>query len=73
MKVDNLTLKNDLEIVESMNPYFSTVFTSQEYRNFPSYADDVNSKLSIILCKTNEVSGPDHLNSNSIWTSGTLS
>ena len=53
--------------------YFSTVFTSEDYGNFPEYSNLVDSKLSTILCTTNKVSrllrnlnphkspGPDHL------------
>ena len=73
LKVDDVTLTDDLEIAESMNSYFSTVFTSEDYGNFPAYSNVVDSKLSTILCNTNEVSrllrnlnphkslGPDHL------------
>ena len=73
LKVDDVTLTDDLEIAESMNSYFSTVFTPEDYGNFPAYSNVVDSKLSTILCNTNEVSrllrnlnphkslGPDHL------------
>ena len=73
LKVDDVTLTDDLEIAESMNSYFLSVFTSEDYVNFPVYSDVVDSKLSTIFCNTNEVSrllrnlnphkspGPDHL------------
>lgn len=73
LKVDDVTQTDDLEIAESMNSYFSTVFTSEDYGNFPEYSNLVDSKLSTILCTTNKVSrllrnlnphkspGPDHL------------
>ena len=56
LKVDDVTLTDDLEIAESMNSYFSTVFTSEDYENFPAYSNVVDSKLSTILCNPNEVS-----------------
>ena len=58
LKVDDVTLTDDLEIAESMNSYFSTVFTSEDYGNFPEYSNVVDSKLSTIFCNTNEVSRP---------------
>ena len=73
LNVDDVTLMDDLEIAESMNSYFSAVFTSEDYGNFPAYSKVMDSKLSTILCNTNEVSrllrnlnphkspGPDHL------------
>lgn len=73
LKVDDATLTDDLEIAESMNSYFPTVFTLEDHRKFPVCSDVVDSKLSTILCNTNEVSrvlrnlnphwslGPDHL------------
>ena len=36
--------------------YFSTVFTSEDYGNFPEYSNVVDSKLSTIFCNKNEVS-----------------
>ena len=56
LKVDGVTLTDDLEIAESMNSYFSTVFKSEDYGNFPEYSNVVDSKLSTIFCNTNEVS-----------------
>lgn len=73
LKVDDVTLTDDLEIAESMNSYLSTAFTLEDHGNFPVCSDVVDSKLSTILCNTNEVSrvlrnlnphwspGPDHL------------
>ena len=37
LKVDDVTLRDDLEIAENLNSYFLTVFTSEDYRNFPTY------------------------------------
>ena len=71
--MDDVTLTDDLEIVENMNSYFLTVFTSEDYGNFPVYRNVVPSKSSTILFNTIEVSrfprklnrhkcpGPDHL------------
>lgn len=56
LKVDDVTLTDDLEIAESMNSYFSTVFTPEDYGNFPAYSNVVDFKLSTILCNPNEVS-----------------
>ena len=56
LKVDDVTLTDDLDIAGSMNSYFSTVFTSEDYGNFPEYSNLVDSKLSTILCTTNKVS-----------------
>ena len=59
--MDVVTLTDDLEIAESMNSYFSTVFTSEDYGNFSEYSNVVEFKSSTIFCNTNEVS---HLLSN---------
>ena len=48
-------LSNDLSIVESMNEFFSSVFTSEDCDNFPEFEYVTNSKLSDILCDTKEV------------------
>ena len=78
LKVDDVTLTDDFEIAESMNSYFSTVFTLEDHGNFPVCSDVVASKLSTILCNTNEFSrllrnlnphwspGPDHLPSSGL-------
>ena len=42
-------------IVESMNEFFSSVFTSEDCDNFPEFEYVTNSKLSDILCDTKEV------------------
>ena len=64
---------DDLSIAESMNSYFSAVFTSESFTNFPVLNNVVNSKLLSIVCNANEISGilknlnvykspgPDHL------------
>lgn len=56
LKVDDVTLTDDLDISGNMNSYFLTVFTSEDYGNFPEYSNLVDSKLSTILCTTNKVS-----------------
>ena len=48
-------LSNDLSIVESMNDFFSSVFTSEDCDNFPEFEYVTNCKLSNILCNTKEV------------------
>ena len=55
LNVDGVTLSNDLSIVESMNDFFSSVFTSEDCDNFPEFEYVTNSKLSSILCNTKEV------------------
>ena len=73
LKENNTTLMDDLSIAESMNSYFSAVFTSESFTNFPVFNNVVNSKLLSIVCNANEISdilknlnaykspGPDHL------------
>ena len=73
LKENNTTLMDDLSITESMNSYFSAVFTSESFTNFPVFNNVVNSKLLSIVCNANEISGilknlnaykspgPDHL------------
>ena len=46
---------DDLSIVESMNDFFSFVFTSEDCDNFPEFEYVTNCKLSNILCNTKEV------------------
>ena len=48
-------LSNDLSIVEIMNDFFSSVFTSEDCDNFPEFEYVTNCKLSNILCNTKEV------------------
>ena len=55
LSVDGVTLSNDLSIVESMNEFFSSVFTSEDCDNFPEFEYVTNSKLSDILCDTKGV------------------
>ena len=55
LNVDGVTLSNDLSIVESMNDFFSSVFTKEDCDNFPEFEYVTNSKLSNILCNTQEV------------------
>ena len=55
LNVDGVTLSNDLSIVESMNDFFSSVFTSEDCDNFPEFEYVTNCKLSNILCNTKEV------------------
>ena len=52
LKVDKSTLTNDLSIAESMNSYFSSAFTTEDYHNFPSIELKVVNKLSHIHCST---------------------
>ena len=55
LKVDKSTLTDDLSIAESMNSYFSSVFTTEDYHNFPSIELKVVNKLSRIHCSTKEL------------------
>ena len=55
LKENNTTLTDDLSIAENMNSYFSTVFTSESFTNFPVFKNVVNSRLSPIVCNANEV------------------
>ena len=55
LNVDSVTLSNDLSIVESMNDFFSSVFTSEDCDNFPEFEYVTNCTLSNILCNTKEV------------------
>lgn len=53
-------------VAESINSYFSSVFTIKDYGNFPEYNNVVDVKLSVIHCDTNEATpnkspGPDHI------------
>lgn len=56
LKENNTTLMDDLSIAESMNSYFSAVFTSESFTNFPVFNNVVNSKLLSIVCNANEKS-----------------
>ena len=55
LNADSVTLSNDLSIVESMNEFFSSGFTSEDCDNFPEFESVTNSKLSNIFCDTKEV------------------
>ena len=70
LKVDKITPTDDVDIAETMNSYFSSVFISEDYANFPEYDNTVDMKLSIIHCKTSEISHPlRNLNPNkSPWS-----
>ena len=57
LKENNITLMDDLSIAESMNSYFSAVFTSESFTNFPVFNNVVNSKLLSIVGNANEISG----------------
>ena len=47
LNVDGVTLSiYDLSIVESMNDFFSSVFTSEDCDNFPEFEYVTNCKLS---------------------------
>ena len=48
-------ITDDASIAESMNSYFSSVFTSKNYGNFPDMDHVINTKLSDIRCLTKEV------------------
>ena len=55
LKVDDATLTDDLDIAETMNSYFSTVYTTEDRANFPEYDNIMDLKLSNIDFNTNEV------------------
>ena len=66
------TLTDDLSIVESMNQFFPSVFTSEDLDNFPELDYVCETKFSYIQCSIDEVEkllknlnvhkspGPDH-------------
>ena len=49
LKVDDVTLTDDLEIAETMKSYFSTAFSTEDFGNFPVYSNVLDSKLSTTL------------------------
>ena len=65
--------KRQVSIAESMNSYFSSVFTTKDYVNFPTQDCIFDKKLVNIYCSVNEVKrhllklklkkspGPDHV------------
>lgn len=73
ISVDGCALTDDFSIAQSMNSYFSSVFTTEDYANFPTQDCTVDKKLAKIDCSVNEVKrhllklkpnkspGPDHI------------
>lgn len=73
LKVDGSVLTDDSSIAESMSSYFSSVFTTKDYVNFPTQDCIFDKKLANIDCSVNEVKrhllklkpnkspGPDHI------------
>ena len=55
MKVGNEEITNDLDIAESLNAYFSLVFTEEVTEDFPTLNRTVNDELRDIQCTTEEV------------------
>ena len=53
--IDGVTLRDDLSIAQSLNQFYSTVFTSEDCDNFPTFVYVVTSKLSNIYCSANEI------------------
>ncbi|CAB4020675.1 Hypothetical predicted protein, partial [Paramuricea clavata] len=73
LKVADREITNDMEIAESMNTYFSSVFTDETYDNFPTVNRILNEELTDVQCTIEEVerhlktlnvcksSGPDNI------------
>lgn len=55
LKIDNAVVTDDLCIAQCMNSYFSSVFTVEDYGNFPTPDYVVVKKLDNINCSANEV------------------
>ena len=55
LKVDNTTITDDGNIANSMNAYFSSVFTSEDYGNFPDMDYVTRTNLTKVHCSTKEV------------------
>lgn len=55
LKVANEDITDDLSIAESMNEYFSSVFTEETFNDFPNVSCLMNDNLSDIHCTTDEV------------------
>ena len=55
LKVGNEEITNDLDIAESMNAYFSSVFTEEVTEDFPTVNRMVDDELCDIQCTTEEV------------------
>ena len=73
LNVDGSVLTDDSSIAQSMNSYFSSVFTTEDHVNFPTQDCTFDKKLARIDCSVNEVKrhllklkpnkspGPDHI------------
>lgn len=55
LKVDNEEIIDDLDIAESMNTFFSSVFTEESFEVFPVIDSVVDDELCDIVCTTEEV------------------
>ena len=55
LKIDNAVVTDDLCIAQCMNSYFSSVFTVEDYGNFPTPDYVVVKRLENINCSVNEV------------------
>ena len=55
LKIDNAVVTDDLCIAQYMNSYFSSVFTVEDYGNFPTPDYFVVKRLENINCSVNEV------------------
>ena len=53
--VDGVTVTDDLSIAQSLNQFYSSVFTSEDCDNFPNFDYVFTSKLSNIYCSANEI------------------
>ena len=53
--VDGVTVTDDLSNAQSLNQFYSSVFTSKDCDNFPNFDYVVTSKLSNIYCPANEI------------------
>ena len=54
-KVGDKEITDDMEIAESMNTYFSTVFTKETFDSFPTMNRVMEEKLCDIQCSVDEV------------------
>ena len=55
LNVDGSVLTDDSSVAENMNSYFSSVFTTEDYVNFPTQDCTFDKKLANIDCSVNEV------------------
>ena len=53
--VDGVTLTDNLSIAQSLNQFYSSVCTSEDCDNFPTFDYVVTSRLSNICCSANEI------------------